>query len=161
MSKKPKHVFVFFQQTGKQNSLEHNPYIFNTFDLDGDNTAKLSSCRLQYGTNYLPDLEYDSDFKLQILNDLVNYRYRKKWVQLGYAATSRQLLVNLPYSLLWHQINQINLTGDPKSLTLHYWLNEAANAHDYTIYTVVLNEEEVVVKQVGNELVIVWEKICI
>ena len=76
--KKPKHLFIFFQQTRKQNSLEHNPYIFNTFDLDGDNTAKLSSCRLQYGTNYLPDLEYDSDFKLQILNDLVNYRYRKK-----------------------------------------------------------------------------------
>ena len=75
--KKPKHVFIFFQQTRKQNSLTQNPYIFDTFDIDGDDTAKLSSCRLQYGTDYLPELEYESDFKLRILNDLVNYRYRK------------------------------------------------------------------------------------
>ena len=75
--KKPKHVFIFFQQTRKQNSLTQNPYIFDTFDLDGDDSAKLSSCRLQYGTNYIPELEYESDFKLRILNDLVNYRYSK------------------------------------------------------------------------------------
>ena len=48
--KNPKHVFVFFQQTRKQNALTQNPYLFDTFDLDtfdldGDNTAKLSTCR--------------------------------------------------------------------------------------------------------------------
>ena len=75
--KKPKHVFIFFQQTRKQNALEHNPYIFDTFNLDGDDAAQMSSCRLQYGTDYLSELDYDSDFKLRILNDLVNYRYRK------------------------------------------------------------------------------------
>jgi len=48
-----------------------------------------------------------------------------------------------------------SVTGDPKSLTLHYRLNEAANTQDYTIYAAVLNEEEVVVKQIGNELVVV------
>ena len=37
--KNPKHVFVFFQQTRKQNALTQNPYLFDTFDLDGDNTA--------------------------------------------------------------------------------------------------------------------------
>jgi len=43
-------------------------------------------------------------------------------------------------------------------LTLHYRLNEAANAEDYTIYAAVLNEEEIVVKQIGNELVVVRGK---
>jgi len=38
---------------------------------------------------------------------------------------------------------------------LHYRLNEAANAHDYTIYAAGLNEEEVVVKEIGNELVVI------
>jgi len=38
---------------------------------------------------------------------------------------------------------------------LDYTLNEAANAQDYTIYAAVLNEEEVVVKQIGKELVVV------
>jgi len=47
------------------------------------------------------------------------------------------------------------LTGDPKKLELHYRLNEAANAQDYIIFAFVLNEEEFVLKQIGNELVAV------
>ena len=46
------------------------------------------------------------------------------------------------------------MTGDLKKLECHYRLNEAANAHDYTIFAVVLNEEEIVLKQLGNELVV-------
>ena len=41
--KKPKHVFVFFQQTRKQNNFRHNPYLFDTFDIDGDNTTRLAT----------------------------------------------------------------------------------------------------------------------
>ena len=47
------------------------------------------------------------------------------------------------------------MTGDPKKLEFHYRLNEAANAQDYTIFAVVLNEEEFVLKQIANELVVV------
>lgn len=32
---------------------------------------------LQYGSEYYPELEYAGDFKTTILNDLVNFRYRK------------------------------------------------------------------------------------
>ena len=44
--KNPKHVFVLFKTTRKQNYLRQNPFIFDTFDLDGDNTAKcqLAAC---------------------------------------------------------------------------------------------------------------------
>ena len=41
------------------------------------------------------------------------------------------------------------------TLTLHYRLNEAANAQDYIIFAAVLSEQEVVMKQIGNELVVV------
>ena len=67
--KDPKHVFVFFQQTQKQNSYDKNPYIFDTFDIDGDVSARLDTCRLQYGTEFYPELDYDHDFKIRILND--------------------------------------------------------------------------------------------
>jgi len=61
------------------------------------------------------------------------------------------------YPILYFNLRSIreSVTGDPKSLTLHYQLNEVANTHDYTIYATVLNKEEVVVKQVGNKLVVV------
>ena len=52
--KNPKHVFVFIQQTRKQNNYEYNPYIFDTFNVDGDDTARLVTCRLQYGTEFYP-----------------------------------------------------------------------------------------------------------
>ena len=47
-----------------------------------------------------------------------------------------------------------SMTGDAKKLILHYRLNEAANAQDYIIFAAILNEEEVVIKQIGNELVV-------
>lgn len=47
------------------------------------------------------------------------------------------------------------MTGGPKELEFNYRLNEAANAQDYTIFAVVLNEEETVLKQLSNELVVV------
>ena len=65
----PKHVFVFIQQTRKQNAYTQNPYIFDTFDIDGDDSARLDTCRLQYGTTFYPELDYDNDFKIRILND--------------------------------------------------------------------------------------------
>ena len=81
--KDPKHVFVFLQQTRKQNSYTQNPYIFDTFDVDGDASARLDTCRLKYGTQFYPELEYDHDFKIRILNDLINFRYRKNDYNTG------------------------------------------------------------------------------
>ena len=72
--KNPKHVFVFIQQSRKQNDYRYNPYIFDTFDIDGDDSARLKTCRLQYGTKFYPELDYDHDFKIRILNDLINFR---------------------------------------------------------------------------------------
>ena len=55
--KNPKHDFVFLQQTRKQNAYTQNPYIFDTFNIDGDNSARLTTCRLQYGTSFYPELD--------------------------------------------------------------------------------------------------------
>ena len=61
--KKTQTCLCLLPASSKKNSLEQNPYIFDTFDLDGDDSAKLSTCRLQYGTSYFPELHYESDFK--------------------------------------------------------------------------------------------------
>jgi len=47
------------------------------------------------------------------------------------------------------------MTDDPKKLEFHYRLNEPTNAQDYTIFAAVLNDEEIVLKQLANELVVV------
>ena len=150
--KNPKHVFVFLQQTRKQNSYTQNPYIFDTFDIDGDDSARLDTCRLQYGTNFYPGLDYDHDFKIRILKDLINFRYRKN----DYNTGVQLQFVNFEklYPIIYFDLRNAkeSVTGEPKKVGFHYRLNEAANAQDYMIFAVVLNEEEFVLKQIGNEL---------
>ena len=153
--KEPKHVFVFIQQTRKQNSYTQNRYIFDTFNIDGDNSARLDTCRLQYGTTFYPDLEYDSDFKIRILNDLINFRYRKN----DYNTGVQLQLANFEelYPIIYFDLRNTkeSVTGDAKKLEFHYRLNEAANAQDYTIFALILSEKEFVLKQIGNKLVVV------
>jgi len=115
----------------------------------------LSNCRLQCGTNFYPQVDYDHDFKLRILNDLINFRYRKndynRGVQLQVANFEKL------YRIIYFDLRNIKepLTGDPQILYFHYRLNEAANAQDYKIFAAVLNEEEFDLKPLGNELVVV------
>ena len=150
----PKHVFVFFQQTRKQNALTQNPYLFDTFDLDGDDSAKLSTCRLEYGTTFYPEVEYDEDNANQIYLDLIDFRYRKN----DYNSGTQLQVTNFSslYPIIYFDLRATkpSMTDDPKKLAVHYKLNEVANLHDYTIYAAVLNEKEFVIKQLGNELVV-------
>ena len=154
--KDAKHVFIFIQQSRKENALTQNPYFFDTFNIDGDNSAKLATCRLQYGSSqYYPELDYDENFKLRILNDLMNYRYRKNDYNTGVQLQPNNFETLYPIVYFDLRDNKDNMTNDPKQMVFHYRLNEAANAQDYIIYAGILYESELVLRQVGNELVMV------
>ena len=61
--KNAKHVFVYIQQTRKSKAHQFNPYIFDTFNIDGGDSAKLLTCRLQSGSSeFYPELDYTSEF---------------------------------------------------------------------------------------------------
>ena len=153
--KDPRHVFVFLQQSRKQNSYTQNPYLFDTFDIDGDGSARLDTCRLQYGTKFYPELDYEHDFKIRILNDLINFRYRKNDYNTGVQLQLANFAKLYPIIYFDLRNTKESATGDSKKLEFHYRLNEAANAQDYTIFAFVLNEKEIELKQISNELVVV------
>jgi len=89
------------------------------------------------------------------LNDLINFRFRKN----GYNTGVQLQLANFQklYPIIYFDLRNAkeSVTGDPKKLEFHYKLNDATNAQDYMIFAAVLNEEEFVLKQIGNELVAV------
>ena len=89
------------------------------------------------------------------MNDLINFRYRKN----NYNTGVQLQLANFQklYPIIYFDLRKAkeSVTGDPQELEFHYKLNEAANAQDYTIFAVVWNAEEFVLKQIGNELVTV------
>ena len=153
-----KHVFIYLQRTDGPNNeeSERTPYILDTFKLNAaDADSSLSSCRLEYGNDtFYPELEYDGDSKIRIFNDLMSYAFRKNDYNTG-----TQLNVSnftSYYGLIYFDLNYQKevVTRDPKQLILHYRLNTAPAA-SVRAHSIVFYESEVVVKTVGNELMIV------
>lgn len=60
------------------------------------------------------------------------------------------------YPLIYFDLrsDKSNLTNDPQKLIFHYRLNQAAAAN-YTIYAIVMSEEEIIVDKVGGEITVV------
>ena len=153
-----KHVFIYLQRTDGPNDdeSERTPYILDTFKLnEADANSSLSSCRLEYGNNvFFPELEYDGDSKIRIFNDLMSYAFRKNDYNTGTQLNVSNFtsLYGMIYFNLSYQKEVV--TRDPKQLILHYRLN-VAPAANVRAHSIVFYENEVVVKTVGNELMIV------
>jgi len=153
-----KHVFFYLQRTDGPNNAEseRTPYIFDTFKLNAaDANSSLLSIRLEYGNNvFYPELEYDGDSKVRVFNDLMSYASRKN----DYNTGTQLNLANYTslYGLIYFDLTYQKevVTRDPKQLILHYRLNTVPTAN-VRAHSIVFYESEVVVKSVGNELMIV------
>ena len=148
------HVFVYLQRAQTDDAGE-NPYLFDTYKLNaGDDNSYLSSCRLEYGNGiFYPEVEYDSDSKVRIFNDLMSYTHRKNDFNSGTQLnlSSYNELFPLIYFDLTFQAERV--TRDPTQLIFRYKLN--ANSTDaFQVHAIVLYKETVVINKVGNELVI-------
>ena len=149
--KNAKHVFVWLQESDRSNRYQGNPYIFDTFSAN----STLSTCRLQKGANeFFPELDYSSDFKERILRDVTNFRYRANDYNTGTQLNIANYSTLYPLMYFDLQADKTNLTNDPQQLIFHYRLRAAAAAN-YTIYAIVLNEEEIIIDKVGGEIVVV------
>ena len=155
--KNAKHVFVWLQRSDKSNAYTGNPYVFDTFTVNaaGNAACRLSTCRLQAGANeFIPELEYAAEFKERILRDVSNFRYRANDYNTGTQLNIANYEALYPLIYFDLRADKTNLTNDPQQLVFHYRLSQAAGA-DYTVYAVVLNEEEMIVDKVGGEIVVV------
>ena len=153
-----KHVFVYLQRA-KTNNDEANPYEMDTFNINADraNGSYLTTCRLEYSNGvFYPEVEYDSDSKVRIFNDLMAYSYKRNDFNTGTQLnlSNYNSLYGLIYFDLSYQAERV--TRDPKQLIFRYKLNaNSAGDSPFSVHAVVLYKEEIVIDKVGNELVIV------
>ena len=155
-----KYVFVYLKKSYRDaNGSRHEettPYKMDTFSLDGG--ASLNNCRLGYGNGvFYPEIEYDSDSKVHIFNDLMACAMRKN----DYNSGSAYIQLNLnnydslfPFILFDLSFQTEKVTRDPKQLTFRYRLSANAN-QNFSVHAVVLYEEQIAIDKIGNELVIV------
>lgn len=113
-----KAAFVYLQRA-KTNNVEANPYEFDTFTLNADrgNGSYLTSARLEYGNSvFYPVLEYTSDSKVRIFNDLMSDGFRKNDYNTGIQLNMSNFysLYSVIYFDLSYQAESV--TRDPKQL---------------------------------------------
>lgn len=119
-----------------------------------DDASVLSTCRLEYGNGvYYPETEYDTESKVKIYNDLMSYACWKNDYNSGTQVNlwNYNSLFPLIYFDLSYQTEK--LTRDPTELIFRYKLT-ADSTDAFSIHGIVLYEEEVVIDQIGNELII-------
>ena len=152
-----KAIFIYLQRN-RTNRATQNPYLFDTYKINVDNNLSyLSTCRLEYGNGlYFPETEYDSDSKVRIFNDLMAYGMRKNDYNTGTQLNMSNY--NSLYGLIFFDLSfqPERITRDPKQLIFRYKLsaNSAVNS-PFSVHAVVFYDKEVIIDQVGNELVIV------
>ena len=153
-----KPIFVYLQRT-KTNKSESNPYNFDTYNInsDGANGSYLTTCRLEYGNGvFYPETEYDSQSKIRIFNDIMSYAMRRNDYNTGTQLnmSTYEDLHPIIYFALSYQAERV--TRDPKQLIFRYKLNaNSSNNSPFSVHSVVLYDETVVIDKIGNELVIV------
>ena len=151
------HVFIYLQRSKGPNNeeSERTPYIFDTFKLNAaDTNSSLASCRLEYGENtFYPELQYSADSKIRIFYDLMSYAFRRDDMNTGTQLNIHNFtsIYGLVYFDLTYQKESI--TRDPKQLILNYTLNVEPTA-DVRAHAIVFYKNEIIVKKVGNELMI-------
>ena len=148
------HVFVYLQRA-KTDDAGENSYLFDTYKINaGDAASYFSSCRLEYGNGiFYPEVEYDSDSKVRIFNDLISYAHKKNDYNSGTQLnlSNYNELFPLIYFDLTFQAERV--TRDPNQLIFRYKLN--TNSTDaFQVHAIVLYKETIVINKVGNELVI-------
>jgi len=151
-----RHVFVFLQRL-KRNEIEHNQYIFDTFNITGADPAVtwLNTCRLAYGDGvFYPEVSYEETSKIRIFTDLMAYSWKENDYNTGTQLNvhNHASLYPLIYFNLTYQAD--TATRDPKKLLFRCTLNQASTV-DFQVHAIVLYEEEVVVDKVADKLLIV------
>ena len=152
--KKPRHVFVWISNDANENTQTVNSFLYNTFNVTGNNRT-LESCYLEVGngnrypeSTYLPSTEMS-----RIFRDVLKYSHATNDYKGG-TLLNRSNFGTLFSFIYFNLENQKeDLKDGTIQLTFHYKLSGAANA-DYTVYALVLHEQDAELLQSSGKLML-------
>ncbi len=145
---KPKHVFVWFSNTNRDNNQERNPLMFDSFDL--------LSFHLEFSSgNAYPQCQYQIAQKARIYRDVIEFASRN-----NYLDTSSQLNLWLwehRYPLYYFDLTYHRSMLDSSAQTLTFVWNLASAPQagtSYYIYALVLEEQKATLDGKMNDLIL-------
>ena len=150
---RPRHVFIWFLNDASDNAQAENPFLYNTFNINKN--RPLVSCHLVVGNGVdYPENEYSPSTNIaRVVCDVLSYTYSISNYpsSMLLARTNFQKLFPFIYFDLRYQ--KEDLRDGAMKLTFKYGLS-AASAADYSVYALVLYEEDVELVQTSGKLLI-------
>ena len=150
---RPRHVFIWFLNDASDNVQTANSFLYNTFNIANNRT--LLSCHLEVGNrvNY-PENEYSpSTAIVRVFRDVLSYTYSISDYPYSTLLTRTNFQALFPFIYFDLRYQKEDLQDGATKLTFKYRLSAATNA-DYSVYALVLYEEDVELVQTSGKLLI-------
>ena len=151
---RPRDVFVWILNDARKNSQTQNPFMFDTFNLANNKTLK--SCHLMVGNgNNYPEIEYAPSTEMQrVFRDVHKYSYAEDEYEGGSGLLNRANFSTIFPFIYFDLTNQkLDIKDGATKLKFNYNLSGVPNA-DYTIYALVLYEQDVELYDITGKLMI-------
>ena len=150
---RPRHVFIWFLNDASDNAQTANPFLYNTFNVN--NYRPLVSCHLEVGNevNY-PENEHSPSTNIaRVFRDVLSYKYSISDYPSSSLLTRTNFQELFPFIYFDLRYQKEDLRDGATRLNFKYRLS-AASAADYSVYALVLCEEDVELVQTSGKLLI-------
>ena len=151
---KPRHVFVWINNTANNNNQEQNPFLYNTFSVSTD-PRTLNRCYLEVGNgNEYPDIHFKPDTDpARVFRKVMGYVYANNDFQGGTLLNRSNFESLFPFVYFDLTKQKIDIKDGVTKLAFHYELSGATTT-DYNIYALVLHEREAEIEQKSGKLIL-------
>ena len=138
---KPRHVFVYISNDANDELQTANPFLYNTFSVA--NARTLTSCHLVLGNgNDYPGINYSPATDLtRVYRDVLKYVHKNNEYSEGTLLNRNNFSTIFPFLYFDLTKQKLDIRDGTTKLTFKYELSAGTNA-DYSIYALVLNEED-------------------
>ena len=138
---KPRHVFVHISNDANDELQTANPFLYNTFSVA--NARTLTSCHLVLGNgNDYPEINYSPATDLtRVYRDVLKYVHKNNEYSEGTLLNRNNFSTIFPFLYFDLTKQKLDIRDGTTKLTFKYELSAGTNA-DYSIYALVLNEED-------------------
>ena len=149
---KPRHVFVFFINNANINNQLQNSFLYNTFSVSTD-PRTLNRCYLEVGNgNEYPDIHYKpTKDATRVFRDVMSCVYANNDYQGGTLLNISNFKTLYPFLYFDLTKQKMDIKDGVTKLLFHYELS-GQTATDYTIFGIVLSEQEAEIEKEGGKL---------
>ena len=148
---RPRHVFVWISNTTNADLQTVNPFLYNTFLVDGN--QRLTSCQLEIGNgNYYPETVYQpSSERSRIYRDVLKYVHDINDFNGGTLLNRANFGDIFPFIYFNLENQKQDIKDGTTKISFKYSL-EGTTTNNYIVYALILHEQDMKIFQSSGKV---------